>query len=380
VKRSGRLDLPSASVRVSRWRRFNARFDWVLLGTVLAIAGIGLLNLYSATDGTRHAAKFDQQVRHFLIGLGFFGVFAFMDYRALVRLGWPILGIAIAAIVIVYFLGDAAEAKGAHRWINVGPLRLQPSEPVKIAIILAMARMLQDSDIARYEPLEILPRLAALAMPAALIMLQPDLGTAILVVLISLTVAFLAVPNLWPVSTIALTVMASIPLLWEKMAPYQQKRVLAFLDPASDPTGAGWHTQQSIFAVGSGQVTGKGYMAGTQNQFDFLPEHWTDFPFSVWAEEWGFLGSVGLLILFGFLLAWILNIAMEARDRSGAIICVGVAAMTFWHLVVNLGMVLGLAPVVGVTLPFISYGGSSLITFFIAMGLVASVSLRRHGY
>jgi rod shape determining protein RodA len=374
------LELPSSSVRVSRWRRMRARFDWPLLCTVLVIAGIGLLNLYSATHGTRHAAKFDQQVRHLMIGVTCYALASMIDYRALVRLAWPILGIAIGAIVVVYLLGDASEAKGAHRWINLGPLRFQPSEPAKIAVILALSRLLQDADISRLDWTEALPRIAALGLPVGLIAMQPDLGTAILVSLIILTVALLAARNLWPVSTSLLLALTAVPLLWEKMEKYQKDRVLAFLDPSSDPTGAGWHTQQSIFAVGSGQVTGKGFMQGTQNQFDFLPEHWTDFPFSVWAEEWGFVGSAVLIALFIFLLAWILNVAMQARDRSGAIVCVGVAAMTFWHLVVNLAMVLGMAPVVGVTLPFISYGGSSLLTFFLAMGLVSSVSLRRHGY
>jgi rod shape determining protein RodA len=184
----------------------------------------------------------------------------------------------------------------------------------------------------------------------------------------------------WPMVHVTLGALLTIPIFWETMHDYQKNRILAFLDPSSDPTGNGWHTRQSIFAVGSGKIWGKGYGEGTQNQFDFLPEHWTDFPYSVWAEEWGFVGSVFLLAIFGFLLVWILNVALSARDRSGAVICLGVAAMTFWHVLVNIAMVLGLAPVVGVTLPFISYGGSSLVIFFCAMGLVANVSLRKYGY
>jgi rod shape determining protein RodA len=198
--------------------------------------------------------------------------------------------------------------------------------------------------------------------------------------LIVLTVGFLVMQSVWPMVHVTLAGLLAIPILWETMQPYQKNRILAFIDPSSDPTGNGWHTRQSIFAVGSGKIWGKGYGEGTQNQFDFLPEHWTDFPFSVWAEEWGFVGSVVLLAIFGFLLVWILNVALSARDRVGAVICVGVAAMTFWHVVVNIAMVLGLAPVVGVTLPFISYGGSSLVVFLCAMGLVANVSLRKHGY
>jgi len=221
-------------------------------------------------------------------------------------------------------------------------------------------------------------------VPIGLIAMQPDLGTATLTTLIVLSVGFLALPNVWPVVHVTLAGLLAIPILWESMHEYQKNRILGFIDcNATDRTSIAnncWHTTQSIFAVGSGKMSGKGFLEGTQNQFNFVPEHWTDFPFSVWAEEWGFIGSAFLIALFAFLLIWILNVALSARDRVGAIICVGVAAMTFWHVIVNIAMVLGIAPVVGVTLPFISYGGSSLLTFFIGMGLVANVSLRKHGY
>jgi rod shape determining protein RodA len=247
-------------------------------------------------------------------------------------------------------------------------------------VILVLARLFHDADVHRLSWQDVVLRVSVLLLPVLMIAVQPDLGTSILLVLIMLTVGFLCMQNLWPMVYVTLAGLATVPLIWEKMHWYQKQRVLAFLDPSADPTGAGWHTRQSIFAVGSGKIVGKGYLQGTQNQFDFLPEHWTDFPFSVWAEEWGFAGSVLLLALFMFLLVWVVNVAMSARDRAGAVICIGVGAMLFWHVVVNVAMVLGMAPVVGVTLPFISYGGSSLLTFMIAMGLVASVSLRKHGY
>jgi len=221
---------------------------------------------------------------------------------------------------------------------------------------------------------------AAIAFPIAMIAIQPDLGTAVLLALVLLTVGFLAMPNVWPMVYITGGMLLAIPVLWEKLHDYQKNRLLGFIDCNIAPTKTCWHTTQSIYAVGSGKIWGKGFLEGTQNQFNFVPEHWTDFPYSVWAEEWGFVGSVVLLAIFGFLLVWILNVALSARDRVGAVICAGVAAMTFWHVVVNVAMVLGLAPVVGVTLPFISYGGSSLVTFFLGMGLVANVSLRKHGY
>jgi rod shape determining protein RodA len=290
------------------------------------------------------------------------------------------LGIAILLLVVVRLLGDNAHGKGSYRWLNVLGVGGQPSELAKLMVILALARMFQDGELSRYSLEQLVVRVLALTAPIGLIAVQPDLGTAVLLGLIVLTVGFLALPSVWPMVHVTLGSLLAVPILWETMHDYQKNRILAFLDPSSDPTGNGWHTRQSIFAVGSGKIWGKGYGEGTQNQFDFLPEHWTDFPYSVWAEEWGFVGSVFLIAIFGFLLVWILNVALSARDRAGAVISLGVAAMTFWHVLVNVAMVVGLAPVVGVTLPFISYGGSSLIIFFCAMGLVANVSLRKYGY
>jgi rod shape determining protein RodA len=372
------FSLPRPTVGVSRWRRFRARFDWPLFLAVAVISAIGLFNLYSATYGTRHAAKFDQQVVRMIVGAVAFFVVSFLDYRTLVRLAWALFWAAILAIIIVALLGSLA--KGSQRWISLGPVRIQPSEFAKIALILVMAKMLQDHDTSPMSWAQILPRVLPLGLPVILIAMQPDLGSAVLVALIGLSIAFLAVARLWPITGLAVFGLCMIPVLWETMHDYQKQRVLAFLDPSADPTGSGWHTRQSILAVGSGRISGKGVMEGTQNQFDFLPEHWTDFPFSVWAEEWGFVGALVLLAIFAFMIFWTINVALVARDRCGSVICVGAGAMLFWHLVVNIAMVLGMAPVVGVTLPFISYGGSSLLSFFIVMGLVSSVSMRRHGF
>ncbi|MBA3819109.1 MAG: rod shape-determining protein RodA [Deltaproteobacteria bacterium] len=374
------LQLPRATIGVSRWRRFRAAVDWPLIVTVVVLCGIGLLNLYSATRGTRHHAKFDTQVQWVIVGAIGFVIATVIDYRSLVRLAWVGLAIAIGMLIVVRLLGEGAHGKGSYRWLNIGGMGIQPSELAKVMVIIALARMFQDGELTRYTPNALFLRLAVLAIPVGLIATQPDLGTATLLTLICLTVGFLAMPSVWPMVYVTLTGLLAIPILWETMHDYQKNRILAFIDPSADPTGNGWHTRQSIFAAGSGKIFGKGFGEGTQNQFDFLPEHWTDFPYSVWAEEWGFVGSIFLLAVFGFLLVWILNVALSARDRVGAVICVGVAAMTFWHVTVNIAMVLGLAPVVGVTLPFISYGGSSLVIFFACMGLVANVSLRKHGY
>jgi len=378
------LLLPRATVGVSRWRRFRAAVDWPLIVVILALCTLGLLNLYSATRGVRHHAKFDTQVQWMVVGVVGFAVATIVDYRALVRLAWPGLGIAITLLLVARVLGRPSVGDTNHgityRWLNIGGMGIQPSELAKLMVILVLARVFQDAEPSSYTPRALLGRLAILAVPIGLIAIQPDLGTAILLGLIVLSVGFLAMPSVWPMVHVTLAGLLSIPVLWETMHDYQQKRIVGFIDCGIAPTKECWHTQQSIYAVGSGRIWGKGFLEGTQNQFNFVPEHWTDFPYSVWAEEWGFVGSVVMLAIFGFLLVWILNVALSARDRVGAVICVGVAAMTFWHVVVNVAMVLGIAPVVGVTLPFISYGGSSLGTFFLVMGLVANVSLRKHGY
>ncbi len=382
------LQLPRATVGVSRWRRFRAAVDWPLICTILALCTIGLLNLYSATRGLRHQVKFDSQVQWMVVGAIAFTIATMVDYRALVRLAWIGLGVAIALMLLARIQGSTGgdERHGStYRWLFLGGFGIQPSELVKVMMILVLARMFQDAETSRYEPKALLIRLAAIAVPIGLIAVQPDLGTATLVTLIVISVGFLAMPSVWPVVHLTLAGLLAIPILWESMHDYQKNRILGFIDcNASDrlmaATANCWHTTQSVFAVGSGKIIGKGFLEGTQNQFNFVPEHWTDFPYSVWAEEWGFAGSVFLIAIFAFLLVWILNVALSARDRVGAVICVGVAAMTFWHVFVNIAMVLGIAPVVGVTLPFISYGGSSLVTFFIAMGLVSNVSLRKHGY
>jgi rod shape determining protein RodA len=377
--------LPRATIGVSRWRRFRAAVDWPLIVTMLLLCTVGMLNLYSATRGVRHHAKFDKQVEWMIMGVVGFVVVTVVDYRALVRLAWIGVGGAIALLVIARLFGSSGTSDydthgQTYRWLNVFGMGIQPSELAKLTVILALGRMFSEAEPSNYALERVMPRLAILGIPIALIAIQPDLGTAVLLTLIVLTVGFLAMPVVWPMVYTTTGLLLMVPILWEKLHTYQKDRLLGFIDCNVMTTKTCWHTLQSIYAVGSGKLWGKGFLEGTQNQFNFVPEHWTDFPFSVWAEEWGFAGSVALLAIFGFLLLWTLNVALSARDRVGSVICVGVAAMTFWHVVVNVAMVLGIAPVVGVTLPFISYGGSSLVTFFLAMGLVANVSLRKHGY
>lgn len=380
MSRAKKLALPSPQPGSggTRWRRLRAGVDLPLVLTIALIATIGLFNLYSATHTTRYAGKFDSQLKWIAMGSVAFVVLTIIDYRSLVRIAWPLFLLGVGALVVVELVGVIT--KGSSRWIDAGSFRIQPSEPMKVAVILVLAHMLTRSEHVRPPPRQVALQVFAIAVPILLVASQPDLGTATLTALIALSVAFLCLTDVWPLLHGTLAALLAIPLLWETMHEYQKNRVLAVLDPNADPTGSGWHTMQSIIAVGSGQLWGKGYREGTQNQFDFLPEHWTDFPFAVWAEEWGFVGSALVIGIFLFLIVWILNIGLSARDRAGTVICMGVAAMIFWHVAVNIAMVVGLAPVVGITLPLVSYGGASVLTVMAALGIVASVSLRKHGY
>lgn len=387
------IDLPRATIGVSRWRRFRAALDWPLILTIVALCTIGILNLYAATRGVRNHGKFDKQLEWMAVGVLAFVVATVLDYRTMVRLAWFGFAAAIVLLLLARLLGSAtaADTHGqTYRWLNIGGLGIQPSELATVMSILVLARLFASSEPSDYagwwwSPSTFGFKLSVLVVPILLIAIQPDLGTAVLLSLIVLTVGFLAMPNVWPMVYVTAGSLVAVPFLWDKLQPYQKDRILGFIDCGTTPGRGGvldtcWHTQQSVYAVGSGKILGKGFLEGTQNQFGYVPENLTDFPFARWAEEWGFAGSVVLLAIFSFLLLWIVNVALSARDRVGAVICVGVAAMTFWHVAVNVAMVLGIAPVVGVTLPFVSYGGSSLVTFFLAMGLVANVSLRKHGY
>ena len=357
------------------FRRVRTHLDWPLIICMLMIAAIGLVNLYSATLHAPKKGLFASQVQWMIVGLLFFVGATLLDYRLWQRIAWWLLFVGIVSVVAVHFIG--VTVKGSRRWLGVGGIGVQPSEFIKLAVIMALARLVHDrgEDLA---PLGLAARVATLALSVLLIAWQPDLGTATIVGLICLTVALLSARSLWPIFAGLGVMGAAVPFLWAYVLhDYQKRRVLTFMDPAADPSGAGWHARQSIMAIGSGRWSGKGFTEGTQNQLNFLPEHWSDFPFSVWAEEWGFIGSIILIGLYAFLILWTLHIASQARDRFGATICAGVAAMLFWHVMVNLAMVTGLAPVVGVTLPLVSHGGSSVMTIFIGLGLVASVSMRR---
>jgi len=263
-----------------------------------------------------------------------------------------------------------------------GSFTLQPSELMKIFLIIALAKYLHNDPKTDGRTLKdlVVPGLI-LAVPMILILLQPDLGTAMICAFIFGSIMMLTKLKLRSLFTLAAAFVLSAPLTWTYLLRDSQRgRLTAFLNPEADLLDTGWHAHQSLVAIGSGGVFGKGYMQGTQNQYRFLPDQFSDFPFSVWSEEQGLLGALLILGLYFFIILWGLKIASQAKDRFGAVVAVGVSALIFWHTIINIGMVCGLLPVVGVTLPLFSYGGSSVLTIMIGIGLLMNVSIRRFSF
>jgi rod shape determining protein RodA len=365
------------SLATSAPRRTFIHFPWPVAGLVLAIGAIGVWNLASASRSAPAPVWLAQAI---WMGVGVaaaLGVILF-DYRAFRRLGWVAYGAVVLLLGLVFVIGRTV--MGARRWIGVGSVNLQPSELAKIAVIMALAAWFHWEAQRRKEPMGLRGMVAPLGitlLPALLILRQPDLGTALVVVAIGVTMLLFARVRWTSLAALAGVAILGATLAYPHLKPYQRKRVETYLNPEGDALGAGYHAMQSKIAVGSGQALGKGWAQGTQSYLSFLPEQHTDFIFSVWAEEHGFVGCLLLLALYFWLVAASLEIAGNARERYGHFLAVGVTAMLFWQTAINIGMVTGILPVVGVTLPLFSYGGSSVVSTFLGIGLLANVGMRR---
>jgi rod shape determining protein RodA len=358
----------------------SAKFDWPLFISAVLIAVLGVVNLYSATSVYQSgiAERYITQL-YWLLGGGLVGaLLCSFDYRHIERVAYAIYAGGVFSLVIVLALGRGV--RGSSRWIEFGSFRFQPSEFTKVALIVALAKYLHDDPKSEGRSLKDLAGPALLTLvPAALIFQQPDLGTALVHVFVFLTIA--AVTKVHGRSILLAGVSATVGgyvAYHYILRDYQRARIEVFLNPEADILGKGWHAHHARVAIGNGELAGNGYLRGMQNQFLFLPDQSTDFPFPVFAEEWGFVGSVVLCALYLFLCLWSIHIASQARDRFGAVLSVGSAAMLFWHAVINISMTSGLMPVVGVTLPLFSYGGSSVSTNMLALALLMSVSMRRN--
>ena len=355
-------------------------FDWALFLTASALAVIGVINLYSATSVSRAALSeiYIQQVYWLVLGGILAAVVTVIDYRHYERLGYVLYGVGIILLLLVFILGK--DIRGSSRWISIGSFGFQPSEFMKLFMIIALAKYLHDDPKTEERSLKDLLIPAVLtAVPMLLILKQPDLGTALILSLIFATICLLTKIR-WQ-SLVSLVIGGGIaaPLIWTYvLRDYQKQRVLVFMNPEANILGSGWHAHHARVAIGAGGWTGQGFMRGTQNQFLFLPDQHSDFPFAVFAEDWGFLGCAVLVGLYTFLVLWAVRIAATAKDRFGAVLAIGVGSLIFWHAFFNLGMVTGILPVVGVTLPLFSAGGSSVLTIMMGIGLLMNVSMRRY--
>jgi rod shape determining protein RodA len=360
-------------------QKLRFQFDWLLFGCIVGLGAIGMLNLYSATSSTDLTLP-RQQALWLLVGSIAFVVTALIDYRVFYRLAYPLYGLGLGALVLVLFVGTSVN--NSQRWLHFFGLAVQPSEMMKVLLVVALAKYLHDDSVTPGRSLwHVALPFVLVGLPGLLIIEQPDLGTALLLVLLFLSLMLLVKLELRSMILLLIVEVVSLPVAWSYvLRDYQKQRIFTFLEPSSDPSGAGWQSRQSLFAVGSGELTGKGYLRGTQNKLRFLPERWTDFPFAVWAEEWGFLGCVSLIALYLVLILRLIRLASLARDRFGSVVCLGVASLVFWHTIINMAMVTGMGPVVGVTLPLVSYGGSSLLTTMVALGLAMNVSIRRTAF
>ncbi|HDZ89570.1 MAG: rod shape-determining protein RodA [Deltaproteobacteria bacterium] len=360
-------------------RRLIQNFDWVLLLLLLFLAGISILNLYSATYPIRDMGGgeiFTKQIYWFLIGFAVFLLMTTFNYYVLERLAYPVYFVAVALLILVLITGKVMS--GSQRWLSLGPVSFQPSELAKIAIVLVMAKFFSDRGENReFRLRDLWQPLILTAVPCFLILKEPDLGTALFLGMISASTVLMAKVYWKSLIILVCSTLSVVPLVWFGLKEYQQKRILSFLSPGMDPLGSGYHVSQSKIAIGSGQFWGKGFLKGTQTRLHFLPEQHTDFAFSVLAEEWGMVGSVLLLLIYLFIILWGLNIAKSSKDRFGAMVAVGIVTIIFWQVVINVGMVTGLLPVVGIPLVLFSYGGSSLISTMAAMGILMNISMRR---
>lgn len=370
----------SGGINAQLGQRWYLLFDWTLFILVISISAIGVVFVYSATfasESEYFQNLYLKQIQWHIFGLIIFGFLSTFDYRNLERPAYLLYGIFILLLIGVLF--KARVVSGSQRWLSIGGMNVQPSELVKVVLVITLARYYDDRrDKSNMGFRELAIPALIMALPAILIYKQPDLGTSIILGIIFVCMSFLFGIKKRTLMTIFTSAIIALPVLWVYLKPYQKNRVLALLDPTSDPLGIGYHTIQSKIAIGSGGIWGKGLFAGTQSKLNFLPEKHTDFIFSVYAEEVGFIGTLILLTLFLLLFLRMIDIVQKANDRGGSLMAIGCATMITFHFFYNAAMTLGMTPIVGIPMPFVSYGGSALIANYTAVGILMSIHMRRY--
>lgn len=353
----------------------SKRFNFFVLGDVIFLACIGLAMLYSAGNGPEPWMM--KQLSRFVVGLVIIYGVAMTPLEFWLKSAYGIYLFSLVLLIAVEIMGHVG-GLGAQRWIDLYIIKIQPSELMKIAMILVLARYFHYSQLQEKKQLNsLLIPIVLVVIPAALVMLQPDLGTAVMLLLSAASIVFLAGIRMWKVWAIIGTVLGSLPIVWIFLRDYQKERVLTFLEPERDPLGSGYNIIQSKIALGSGGLFGKGFMNGSQGQLDFLPEKQTDFIFSIFCEEFGFVGALVLLLGYALLIGYGYLVAFQCRSSFGRYLSVGMATLIFLYAFINTAMVTGLVPVVGKPLPLISYGGTSLLTFMFGLGLLFCVDVHR---
>lgn len=350
--------------------------NWGLVLLITIIAGIGIAMQYSVASGSWDPWAWKQLVR-FLVGFIIMIAVAMVDIRIWMNFAYPFYAASLVLLLGVEIMGMAH--LGAQRWITLGPLELQPSEPMKIALILALAKFLHGQSVEDVsKPLRLMIPLAMIGMPAVLVALQPNLGTTIILALDGTSLLFLAGLSWWWIVPTLSAVAAAVPVAWKfVLHDYQKARVMTFLSPESDALGAGWNITQAKIAVGSGGAHGKGFLQGTQSRLNFLPEKQTDFIITNFAEEFGFVGCIALLILFATVIGYGVQTAIQARSQFGRLVAMGITLNFFYYIMINGLMVMGLIPVVGIPMPLISYGGTAMLAVMFGFGILLSVHVHR---
>jgi len=368
-------------------RRRFANLPWGMIGLIFAIAIIGLSAVYSATYTAKGPSSlYYKQIIWVSMGVIIMFLALIPDYHTVGRYAYVLYATSLLLLLLVMVMGRSG--MGAQRWLAIGPFAFQPSELAKLSLTLALARYFaEDPKRGGYDLRDLTIPGVMVLIPLVLVLKQPDLGTALMLLLTSTLIVMLAGLRMRSVLIMILTgvtIVSAVLLvppvrhkIWGSLKPYQQNRIRAFVDPSSDPLGSGYHANQSKIAVGSGQIVGKGFRKGTQSQMAFLPERHTDFIFAVIAEERGFIGTALMVLLYLVLLLVGVDAAKNAKDRLGVLMAGGIVSMISLYVFINVGMAVGIVPVVGVPLPLVSYGGTSTITTFIALGLLLNIQARR---
>lgn len=349
--------------------------NWGLVAIIVTIGLIGVALLYSA-GGMKWQPWAGAQLSRFAVGLCLMMVIALMDVKIWIRIAYPLYGIMLVLLVVVEIMGHIG--MGAQRWINLGFFVLQPSELMKIALVMVLAKYFHGLSLEDIRhPIKLVAPALMVALPVGLVLLQPNLGTATLLTLASAAVMFAAGVRWWKFVIVIAIVAAIAPLAWHHLHDYQKARLMTFMNPGADPLGTGYNILQSKIALGSGQLFGKGFGHGTQSQLQFLPEKHTDFIFVLLAEEFGMFGALVLLLLYALLITYGYMIALTTRNQFGRLVAFGLTTSFFLYVFVNVAMVTGTIPVVGIPLPLVSYGGTAMLTLLIGCGLLLGISVHR---